>query len=182
MSRLGADGGRGLTNLLQGDAELIYGDFRRRLPAEVRDTVYAATKWCIFGPPGRPVTAEFVLEGVKERSRRLGGRVELLQFHWYDVSLKMASRCDQLWANVLPGQYASKEYLDILVELVKATKTHPELVSTIGLCNFDAEHTEEACKYILEKTGEVGLVSNQVQVCSLLGDIWSDGVALTCNI
>lgn len=60
-------------------------------------------------------------------------------------------------------KYASKEYLDILVELVKVTKTHPELVSTIGLCNFDAEHTEEACKYVLEKTGEVGLVSNQVQ-------------------
>lgn len=61
------------------------------------------------------------------------------------------------------AQYASKEYLDILVELVKATKTHPQLVSAIGLCNFDARHTEEACKYILEKTGEVGLVSNQVQ-------------------
>lgn len=62
-------------------------------------------------------------------------------------------------------QYAAKEYLDILVQLVQATKTHPELVATIGLCNFDAEHTEEACRYILEKTGEVGLVSNQVQVC-----------------
>lgn len=71
---------------LQGDAELIYGDFRSRLPAEIRETVYAATKWCIFGPLNRPVTADFVLEGVKERARRLGGRVELLQFHWYDVS------------------------------------------------------------------------------------------------
>lgn len=68
-----------------GDAELIYGDFRSRLPAEIRDDVYAATKWCIFGPLGGPVTHEFVLDGVKERSRRLGGRVELLQFHWYDV-------------------------------------------------------------------------------------------------
>lgn len=73
---------------LQGDAELIYGDFRSRLPAEIRETVYAATKWCIFGPLNGPVTAEYVLEGVKERSRRLGGRVELLQFHWYDVSLR----------------------------------------------------------------------------------------------
>lgn len=51
------------------------------------------------------------------------------------------------------------------MELVKATQSHPELVSTIGLCNFDAEHTEEACKYLLEKTGQVGIVSNQVQVC-----------------
>lgn len=71
---------------LQGDAELIYGDFRSRLPAEVQETVYAATKWCIFGQLDRPVTTEFVLEGVRERSRRLGGRVELLQFHWHDVS------------------------------------------------------------------------------------------------
>lgn len=60
-------------------------------------------------------------------------------------------------------QYAAKEYLDILVELVKATKTHPELVSTIGLCNFDAQHTEEACRHLLETMGEVGLVTNQVQ-------------------
>lgn len=72
-------------DLLQGDAELIYSEFRRKLPAEIRNTVYAATKWCIFGPLGRPVTTAFVLEGVRERSRRLGGRVELLQFHWYDV-------------------------------------------------------------------------------------------------
>lgn len=90
--------------------------------------------------------------------------MELLQFHWYDVSLAMAAKYDQLKADVLIGQYTSKEYLDILTELVKATKTHPELVSAIGLCNFDAEHTEEACKYVLEKTGGVGIVSNQVQV------------------
>ena len=70
---------------LQGDAELIYGEFRSRLPAAVRENVFAATKWCIFGPIGMPVTAQFVLDGVKERCRRLGGRVELLQFHWYDV-------------------------------------------------------------------------------------------------
>lgn len=48
--------------------------------------------------------------------------------------------------------------------LVQITKTHPELVSTIGLCNFDTEHTEEACRYLLERIGEVGIVSNQVQV------------------
>ncbi|KAG6362115.1 hypothetical protein INS49_010344 [Diaporthe citri] len=126
-----------------GDAELIYGDFRSRLPADMRDAVHAATKWCVFGPSGQPVTTQYVLQAVKERSRRLGGRVELLQFHWHD--------------------YSSKEYLDILVELVRITQTHPELVSAIGLCNFDARHTEEACKYLVEKTGLVGLVSNQVQ-------------------
>lgn len=67
----------------------MYGDFRNRLPAEIRKTVYAATKWCIFGPLSGPVTSEFVLQGVKERSRRLGGRVELLQFHWYDVRIRL---------------------------------------------------------------------------------------------
>lgn len=48
---------------------------------------------------------------------------------------------------------------------MKITQTHPELVSAIGLCNFDAQHTQEACEYLVEKTGVVGLVSNQVQVC-----------------
>ncbi|KAH9841238.1 Aldo keto reductase [Teratosphaeria destructans] len=126
-----------------GDAELIYGDFRNRLPPEVRDSVFAATKWCVFGPLGHSVTYEWVLEAVKERSRRLRGRVELLQFHWYD--------------------YTAKEYLDILVELVKITEQYPGLVSSIGLCNFDSKHTTEACEYLLAKTGKVGIVSNQVQ-------------------
>ncbi|KAL3302590.1 Aldo/keto reductase [Colletotrichum asianum] len=59
--------------------------------------------------------------------------------------------------------YSSKEYLSILVELVRLTAVHPNLVSTIGLCNFDAEHTVEACEYLIAKTGSVGVVSNQVQ-------------------
>ncbi|KAI0011457.1 aldo/keto reductase [Xylariaceae sp. FL0662B] len=126
-----------------GDAELIYGDFRNKLEPTVRDTVYAATKWCVFSPIGFPVTTSYVLAAVKERCRRLGGRVELLQFHWYD--------------------YESKEYLDILVELVRITRSHPELISTVGLCNFDSDHVEEACRYLIAKTGSVGIVSNQVQ-------------------
>lgn len=48
---------------------------------------------------------------------------------------------------------------------MKITHTHPELVSSIGLCNFDAQHTEEACRHLVEKTGAVRLVTNQVQVC-----------------
>ncbi|KAI0894598.1 aldo/keto reductase [Annulohypoxylon nitens] len=126
-----------------GDAELIYGDFRNSLEPEVRGTVYAATKWCVFSPIPRPVTTAFVLDAVRERCRRLGGRVELLQFHWQD--------------------YESKQYLDILVELIRITKLHPELVTTIGLCNFDSKHTEECCEYLIAKTGEVSIVSNQVQ-------------------
>ncbi|KAK9774595.1 putative Aldo/keto reductase [Seiridium cardinale] len=126
-----------------GDAELIYGEFRNRLVPEVREQVYAATKWCIFSPTNQPVTNAFVLSAVKERCRRLGGRVELLQFHWYD--------------------YEAKEYLEILGELVSITKTHPDLVSTIGLCNFDSAHTTEVCEYLLSKQGSIGIVSNQIQ-------------------
>ncbi|KAF3764080.1 oxidoreductase [Cryphonectria parasitica EP155] len=126
-----------------GDAELVYGDFRNKLATEIQSQVFAATKWCVFTPLKSPPTTEWVLNAVRERCRRLGGRVELLQFHWYD--------------------YTHKEYLDILVELVGITKSHPELVSAIGLCNFDSEYTQEACEYLLSKTGSVGIVSNQVQ-------------------
>ncbi|KAI0860206.1 putative aryl-alcohol dehydrogenase [Xylaria cubensis] len=126
-----------------GDAELVYGHFRNRLPPQVKDKVFAATKWCVFGPVGHEITEEWVLGAVKERCRRLGGRVELLQFHWYD--------------------YGAKEYLDVLVKLISVTKTHPELVNAIGLCNFDSTHVQEACEYLLLKTGKVGLVSNQIQ-------------------
>ncbi|KAI1411044.1 aldo/keto reductase [Hypoxylon sp. FL1857] len=126
-----------------GDAELIYGDFRNKLLPELRDTLYAATKWCVFSPLSGAVTTSFVLDAVRERCRRLGGRAELLQFHWQN--------------------YESKEYLDILVELTRISKPHPDLVATIGLCNFDSEHTEEVCEYLLAKTGSVGIVSNQVQ-------------------
>ncbi|KAI1649023.1 aldo/keto reductase [Daldinia loculata] len=126
-----------------GDAELIYGDFRSKLAPEIRDMVYAATKWCIFSPIPKPVTTSFVLNAVRERCRRLGGRVELLQFHWYD--------------------YEDKAYLYILLELVYITKSHPELVSAIGLCNFDSEHVGESCKHLIAETGSVGIVSNQVQ-------------------
>lgn len=82
----------------------------------------------------------------------------------------------EIWLLTSNIQYSAKEYLDILVELVRITQTHPQLVSAIGLCNFDAHHTEEACEYLLEKTGVVGLVSNQVQVCdySCGGEIQAD--------
>ncbi|KAI1472224.1 aldo/keto reductase [Daldinia caldariorum] len=126
-----------------GDAELIYGDFRSKLAPEIRSTTYAATKWCIFSPVPEPITTTFVLNAVRERCRRLRGRVDLLQFHWYD--------------------YEDKAYLNVLAELVRITKSHPELVSAIGLCNFDSEHVEESCKYLIAETGSVGIVSNQIQ-------------------
>ncbi|KAI1766987.1 NADP-dependent oxidoreductase domain-containing protein [Hypoxylon sp. FL1150] len=143
-----------------GDAELIYGEFRGKLAPEVQSTLYAATKWCIFSAISTPVTASFVLSGVRERCRRLGGRVDLLQFHWYD--------------------YEAKEYLDVLVELVRLTKSHPELVATIGLCNFDSEHVAEACEHLIAKTGSVGIVSNQVQF-SLVDARPLQGMVHTCE-
>ncbi|KAF5370548.1 hypothetical protein D9757_010136 [Collybiopsis confluens] len=126
-----------------GDAELVYGAFRNQLPPKISANIVACSKWCVFRAPERSVSPEYVLEAVTERSRRLGGRVELLQFHWYD--------------------YSAKDYLRILLELVKITKSHPHLVRAIGLCNFDSEHTEEACQYLLRETGQVGIVSNQIQ-------------------
>ncbi|OHW90825.1 aldo keto reductase [Colletotrichum incanum] len=129
-----------------GDAELVYAHFRNRLSPSVRSQVLAATKWCVFAPPAEPLTSTLVFEKVKERYRRLGGRVELLQFHWHD--------------------YSCKDYLNILVELVRLTAIHPDLVSTIGLCNFDSEHTVEVCEYLIAKTGSIGIVSNQVQVAT----------------
>ncbi|KAL7799924.1 aldo/keto reductase [Trichoderma ceciliae] len=126
-----------------GDSELVYGDFRNKLPRDVSEKVFAITRWSVFKPLGRPITAGFVLDQVKERSRRLGGRVELLQLHWYDFS--------------------DKVYLDVLLHLIYITQSHPQLVSAIGLCNFDAKHADEACEFLKEKTGSVGVVSNQVQ-------------------
>ncbi|KAG7089495.1 hypothetical protein E1B28_011175 [Marasmius oreades] len=126
-----------------GDAELIYGGFRNRLKPEVRERALAASKWCVFRSLKEPVTQELVFNAVQERARRLKGRIDILQFHW--------------------NNYEDKNYLPVLAELVKLTKSHAYLVSHIGLCNFDAEHTDEVCRYLLEKVGEVGIISNQVQ-------------------
>lgn len=109
----------------------------------MQSQIYAATKWCIFKTPSVPITRDFVLDAVKERCRRLSGTVQLLQFHWHD--------------------YSSPKYLEVIAHLVDITHTNSELVSAIGLCNFDAEHTEEVCQYLLAKNGKVDIVSNQVQ-------------------
>ncbi|PFH56970.1 hypothetical protein XA68_15690 [Ophiocordyceps unilateralis] len=106
-----------------GDAELVFGDFRNRVPERIRERLFVATKWCIFKPLDRTLSTDRVLSAVQERHRRLGGRAELLQFHWHD--------------------YQAKEYLPILAELVGMTESHPHLVSAIGLCNFDAVHTQQ---------------------------------------
>jgi hypothetical protein len=75
-----------LTDFTKGDAELVYGEFRNKLEPEYQSKVYAATKWCVFRPVQDEITEAWVLQNVEARCRRLGGRVELLQFHWYNVS------------------------------------------------------------------------------------------------
>ncbi|CAD6581502.1 MAG: hypothetical protein CYPHOPRED_001593 [Cyphobasidiales sp. Tagirdzhanova-0007] len=124
-----------------GDSELIYGTFRNRLPSTVSSRVLAATKWCVFKPLSGPPTHELVLHAVKERCKRLGGKCDLLQFHWDDKT--------------------NEDYLRVIQILVDLTVSHPELVTEIGLVNFDARTTEKVCKYMIEKTGKVGVVTNQ---------------------
>ncbi|KAK0391648.1 hypothetical protein NLU13_1147 [Sarocladium strictum] len=126
-----------------GDAELVYGSFRNRLHPDIQERVYAATKWCVFKQVTVPITESWVLQNVEARYRRLGGRVDLLQFHWYN--------------------YDEDGWLFILESLVRLTKSRPDLVRAIGLCNFDSQRTEEVCEHLLRTTGEVGIVSNQVQ-------------------
>lgn len=60
-----------------GDAELTYGDFRNRLPADVRETVHAATKWCVFGPVSQPVSTQYVLQAVQLLQARRAPAVPL---------------------------------------------------------------------------------------------------------
>lgn len=80
---------------MQGDAELLYGSFRNRLPSTVAKSVVAATKWCVFKPLTEPVTEGLVFAAVKERARRLDGPADLLQFHWQDVSARVFRLCGQ---------------------------------------------------------------------------------------
>ncbi|RYP66243.1 hypothetical protein DL771_007895 [Monosporascus sp. 5C6A] len=47
-----------------------------RLAPAIGDQVYAATKWCVFGPVGHPIMTERVLAQMKERCQ-----VELLRTH-----------------------------------------------------------------------------------------------------
>ncbi|EFY88369.1 aldo/keto reductase/Endoribonuclease L-PSP [Metarhizium acridum CQMa 102] len=111
-----------------GDAELVYGDFRNRLPAATQAEIYAATKWCVFKPLNAPVTTEYVLAAVRERCRRLGGRVDLLQFHWYDLTFhpppkKCGGLLTEKWVNQPPPDIYSpsnplnpsqRKYLDMI--------------------------------------------------------------------
>ncbi|KAJ7058484.1 NADP-dependent oxidoreductase domain-containing protein [Mycena amicta] len=105
-----------------GSSELLFGQFRSSL--EHPESVIGATKWCVFKSPTGPITRAAVEAAVRERIQRMDTtRVDLLQFHWQD--------------------YANHEYiptLQILSELREES-----LIANIGLCNFDAQRTEEIC-------------------------------------
>ncbi|KAL7785714.1 Aldo/keto reductase [Trichoderma afarasin] len=98
-----------------GDAEVIFGRFSSLYPH--RQTIFTATKYCVFHP--MTVSREAVQANVTERCRRLQTeKINLLQFHWQF--------------------YENPDYLKALRFL-----TEDDRVETIGLCNFDTKHLLE---------------------------------------
>ncbi|KAF4622886.1 hypothetical protein D9613_002422 [Agrocybe pediades] len=117
-----------------GSAEIIFGQFRES--ADSPETIVGATKWCVFQriDPSRAI----VEAAVQERMERMRTkRVDLLQFHWQD--------------------YTDNGYIDALGHLLDLKAEGK--IAAIGLCNFDAIHTDEICT----EFGPNAIVSNQVQ-------------------
>ncbi|KAL4940477.1 hypothetical protein BDV06DRAFT_213453 [Aspergillus oleicola] len=95
-----------------GDAEIIFG--RYRSSSAYSDSMFAATKFCVFHPMS--VSREAVRGNVDERCRRLNtDRIDLLQFHWQF--------------------YNDDQYIKALQYLQEDAR-----VRHLGLCNFDTEH------------------------------------------
>ncbi|KAJ6589448.1 Aldo keto reductase [Mycena capillaripes] len=104
-----------------GSAELTFGQFRSSLDSP--ESVLGATKWCVFKPT--VVSQETVEAAVRQRIERMRTeRVDLLQFHWQD--------------------YTTMDTCLQAIEILSQLKTQG-LISAIGLCNFDAFHTDEIC-------------------------------------
>ena len=98
------------------------------------------------------MTPEVVQSSITERLANINSStVELLQFHWQDVS---RNRLHIPFFLSNDCQYTNAQY-------VKAAKLieYDDRVQSLGLCNFDTTHLDE----ILESG--VKVVSNQVQVC-----------------
>lgn len=134
-----------------GSAEILFGQYRETLSEPT--SVLGATKWCVFRPtePSRSV----VEAALRERmSRMRTTSVDLLQFHWQD--------------------YSDKGYLSALQILQDLQ--HEGLISTVGLCNFDAIRTDEICTQL----GPGFIVSNQVQF-SLIDTRPLHGMADVCE-
>ncbi|KAL4881818.1 NADP-dependent oxidoreductase domain-containing protein [Aspergillus karnatakaensis] len=97
-----------------GDAEIIFGRYRSSSP--YADSLFAATKYCVFHP--MTVSESAVRANVSERCRRLATeKIDLLQFHWQF--------------------YEDDQYLKALEYLQQ-----DERVKHLGLCNFDTEHMQ----------------------------------------
>jgi len=128
-----------------GDAEIIFGQFRKSLPDEINAEMLTCTKWCVFAAPDGPPTPEWVASMVAERRDRCGGYLDVLQFHWQD--------------------YSDKRYLAIIDHLVALSLAEPQKVKAIGLVNFDAKRTDEICAYLKRDAndGSGTVISNQVQ-------------------
>ncbi|KAJ5104032.1 hypothetical protein N7532_004561 [Penicillium argentinense] len=97
-----------------GDAEIIFGRCRKSSP--ISDTMFAATKFCVFHPMS--VTPEAIGANVSERCHRLQTeKIDLLQFHWQYT------------------QYDDTQYIDALKYL-----SQDDRIKHLGLCNFDTEN------------------------------------------
>ncbi|KIK65423.1 hypothetical protein GYMLUDRAFT_978513 [Collybiopsis luxurians FD-317 M1] len=134
-----------------GSAEIIFGKFRRSLPAN--QPLFGATKWCIF--KDIEPTRETVQDAIKERMERIQtDHIDLLQFHWQN--------------------YSNKGYLTAL-EILLDLKTNG-WISELGLCNFDSIRTDEICTQL----GPGAISSNQIQF-SLIDTRPLHGMADVCE-
>lgn len=120
-----------------GPAELLIGEFRRRLAAErgpaALDSVQSFTKWV---PRPGPMPPALVRQAVERSLSRMDcERLDLLQFHWWE--------------------YRDPAYLDALQHL--AILRDEGLLRYLGLTNFDTRHLA-----IIREAG-IRCVSNQVQ-------------------
>lgn len=119
-----------------GPAEDFIGQYRRALAADGRDPdtpIQAFTKWV---PRPGPMTRAVVEQAVDVSLRRMNtGRLDLLQFHWWD--------------------YADRRYLDALKHL--ADLRDAGKIRHLALTNFDTERLK-----LITEAG-IRIVSNQVQ-------------------
>jgi aryl-alcohol dehydrogenase-like predicted oxidoreductase len=120
-----------------GPAEDLIGDFRRgfaeRHGEDRLGEIQAFTKWVPY--PG-PMTRAIVKQAVDLSLSRMGtGRLDLLQFHWWD--------------------YADRRWLDALKHL--ADLSAEGKIRRVALTNFDTEHLQEITRH------GIPIVSNQVQ-------------------
>lgn len=122
---------------IYGPAEDFIGEFRRLLLTlkgnEEVERIQSLTKW--VPQPGK-ITRSMVNENIEKSLRRMNvGRLDLLQFHWWD--------------------YNNPYYIDALKYL--SDLKDKGIIKHIGLTNFDTEHMQ-----IIMDSGSK-IISNQVQ-------------------